>query len=504
MQLLDMMLREMKEYDDVPIRSYTGNACPEHLDALEVATEGGRDLSASRLSGLAGRIIRPIADTDERAAIVNGWGEQKLMFAMKVMVRESRTSQQICLITGYTDHVGASNSLKGVLLDEKMCLYFNSVTRIHRGIIDTPRGQRFSTSILKSNQIISKQSNPDFTLARGAQGSMTMRPEDIFSRNTTNSVFAERARREGSMDLRGGYAMGTMKLSNRLNTSPTRYFERSIKALATADSGDGLIDEMQHERDTTKIFKDARGQVREDAITADPVFEELSQDTNIMHDGFITLGELMMMNEDFDFDSIPVYFHEKGTKKNIRGEYTPWTGMDNETVATTMLVNALPMYLINHQLASIHFTATNMNTMGEMVVLADSAFPIEEGPNLRDIVPQFCQRLEREILLDILPYDDCPIDIEVDATTSGETYVKISLDGGQYEEFVFPTFLDSVVPPVITERQDNMDNMAATISSIAESLGHSLNHDDDDDNNRPSRIITDLPGRTGSGRKRSY
>jgi hypothetical protein len=502
MQILELIFREMKEYDDQMIRPYSGNASPGNLHDLEIATDHGRDFSPSALSGLAGRIIRPIAETSHRAAIASGWGEVRMMFAMKVLVRETRTSQQIHEISGYTDHMGATNTLRGVKMDERMCMYFNSVTRIHRSMTDTPRGSRWLTNINKSNQIISKQSNPDFTLARGSQGTMTMRPEDLMSRNTTNEIFAKRARAEGSMDLRGGYAMGTMKLSNRLNTSSTRFMSRSMSAIATADAGDGHIDAYQHDRDITKIFKDARGQVREDGITTDPIFEELSADTNILHDGFITYGELVEMNKDFDWESVPVYFTEKGQRKSVRGDYRPWNGMENEDIAATMLVNALPMYLINHQLAAVSFTARNFDSLGEMVAVADNAVPIMEGPNLREVLPVFVQRLESEILLDMLPWEGCQLDLQVETAIAGETYVKISLDGGNYEEYVFPTFCDSVVSPVVTESQEHMDDMASTVHQIAESLGSSLNYDDDTDKRSSSRIITD--SRAPSSPRRSY
>ena len=477
MHILEIIFREMKEYDDQLIRSYSGNASPSNLHDLEIATDHGRDFSASALAGLAGRIIRPMADVDQRAAIAGGWGQTRLMFAMKVLVRDSSTSQQIHEISGYTDYLGAVNTLRGVKLDNNMGLYFNSVTRIHRSVTNTPRGNRWTTNINKSNQVISRQSNPDFTMARGAQGTLTMRPEDLMSRCTTTDVFARRAAAEGSVDMRGGYANGKMKLSSRLNTSATRFMSRSLSALATAEAGDGRIDELQHDHDPIRVYRDARGQVREDGITTDPVFEELASDTNILNDGFITYGELVDMNLDFDWANVPVYFAEAGLRKSVRGDYRPWNGGDIEDIATTMLVNSLPMYLINHQLAAVSFTASNRDTLGDMIAAADNATPIMEGPNLRDVVPVFIRRLESEILLDILPWPDCPLDLEVNTAIAGETYVRISLDGGNWEEYVFPTFCDSVVSPVVTECMDHMDNMAGTIRQIGDSLGRQRDYD---------------------------
>lgn len=471
MQLESMLFREMKEYDNQMLRTYRGNASPTNLRDLELATEGGRSVSASAMSGLAGRIIRPEADTDRVAAIVGGWGEQKLMFAMRVVIRQTNSSVQYLEISGFTDHMGATESVRGVHLDERMTLHFTSVTRVNRSQADTSRGTRWITSILKSNDVLSAQTNMDFTRAQGAQGTITVRPEDIFTKKTTAGPFAKRVEREGGVDGRPGFPTGAMKLSNRLNGSPSRYLARSMHALTTADNGDNIIDNYGIDRDTTKIFKDARGQVREEIIVTDPFFEELSRDTNVLQDGFITLGELMQMNPDFDFDTVPVYFTGKGQRKSLRGDYTPWNGSDNETVAATILVNALPMYMVNHQIASLSFTATNQGTMGDMVVLPDNVFAMAEGPEISEITGLFCQRIASEILLDMLPYNDCMLDLEVDTSTAGETYIKISLDGGAYEEYVFPTFAQSVVSPVLSEDRSYMDGMASTITQIVESIG---------------------------------
>lgn len=489
MQIQQFIFREMKEYDDQMLRPFAGNASASNLRDLEESTDGGRDLSVSRLAGIAGKIIRPSTEVHGKAAIVNGWGEQRMMFAMTVLVRDTDRSQIIHEITGYTGYMGATNSLRGVIIDEKMPLYFNSVTRIGRNLTNTTRGKSWLTNIARSNQIISQQVNPDFTMAKGRSGTLTMRPEDIFGRNSTNPVFAERVKRAGGTDMRGSFTDIPMKLSNRLNTSSTRWMHRSLEALVGSSGEHSLNDPYGIEESPEKVYKEARGRVREDAVTTDPVMEEIAQDSNVLYDGFVTYGELMQMDPDFNWDDIPVYFHDKAMRRSLRGDFRPWDGTDNETVAASMLMSALPMYLINFQLAAIDFTATNINTMGDMVVVTSNASAIMEGPNLRDIVPIFANRLESEILKDILPWPTCSIDLDVSTSVAGETYVKINLDEKGWEEFVFPVFCDSAISPILTESQDYIDGMASTIADIGSSLGSSHFHSDND---RPrSRIITE-------------
>lgn len=490
MQIQSLLFREMKEYDDQYIRPFYGDASPRLLNALDDATEGGSDFSPSRLAGVAGHILRPSANTSLRAAITGGWGQQRMMFVMLCNIRTTKTAQVLHEITGYTDHVGIHSGLRGIDIDPHMTLHFTSVTRIGRTYANTPTGNGWLTSINKSNLIIGKQSNPDFTRARGGQGTLTARPEDLFTRNGTNSIFAEQVKRAGGSDMRGGFANHGMKFSNILNNGSTRFMNRSLTALFAADRGDSLDDPYGQDRDLGKIWKEARGKVREDAITSDPIMEELSQDTNILHDNFITYGELMQMDPEFAWDDVPVYLVEKGMRKSVRGDYRPWNGNDNVDIAAKMLVDALPMYLISHQMAHVAFSASNISTLGEIIAVATNASPMMEGPNLREVVPTLMARLEAEILRDILPWPDCSLELEVDTSIAGETYIKISLDRQDFEEFVFPVFSQALVAPVVVENTEFMDNLSLTLSQIGDSLGSQYNNDDSD---RP-RIITE-PGR---------
>ena len=44
---------------------------------------------------------------------------------------------------------------------------------------------------------------------------------------------------------------------------------------------------------------------------------------------------------------------------------------------------------------------------------------------------------------------------------------------------MFPTFADSMMPPILTEDPLDMDSMAQTISGIADRIGNSRRYDDD-------------------------
>lgn len=502
MQIQSLLFREMKEYDDQYIRPFYGDASPRLLESLDKATEGGTDFSPSRLAGIAGHILRPAADASLRAAITNGWGEQRLMFIMVCMVRETRNSQVLHEITGYTNYMGIHKGLRGIEIDSRMTLHFTSVTRIGRHYSDTPRGAGWLTSINKSNQIIGKQTNPDFTLAKGGQGTLTARPEDLFTRNSTNQIFADRVKAAGGLDMRSGFGQQGMKFSNMFNNGSSRFMSRSLSALFSSERHDTMDDPYGMERDVAKVWKDARGQVREDAISADPVMEELSRDTNILHDNFVTYDELMQMDPNFAWDDVPVYFAEKGMRKSVRGDYRPWNGNENVDIAAKMLVDALPMYLISHQIGTFEFSASNINTLGDIVVVATNAHPMLDGPDLREVIPTLARRLEVEILRDILPWPDCALELEISTAIAGETYIKIALDRGNFEEFVFPVFCGSLVSPVVIENVESMDNLTTTLSQIGSDLGR-RNYD-----SSSSRIITE-PGRLdfssrSSGKSRSF
>lgn len=491
MQLVDIVFRERSGYRDLQLRPWASDATSELITQLDHDTRGGTDLSPAALSRVAGRIIRPQANAHTAARIANGWGEKRFMFIMTVMVRDSKTARSMLEITGHTDFVGATNSLRGVKMAEDMAMYFNSVTEINQSYMDSPTGASWRTQIAGSNHLIAPQTLPDFSRDRLSPGTMTMRPEDVFQsspKDVLSTAFSRRAESGQFMDMRNSFTQPGLRMSNRWNDSSTRYFHRSLKALTTANEGEVFGDGNGLERDTSQIMRDARSQVRERSFTSLAPFADLARDTNILEQGFITYGELVAMNPDFPWDDVKVFFERPETARDFSRDSTDWGGRDNTTLAAIQVARALPTYMAFHHLAHVQFEANNYAHMGEPVIMIPECLPILGKTINQQALMAFEQRLITELFVDMLPWENCMFDLRVNASLASDVVINIQLEGEDPAEFAFPVFCDSLVAPVVVDDRKCIERMGETLVGIVDSLGSN------ERDSGVSNIITDSSG----------
>ena len=473
MQLIDLVFRERSGYKDMQLRPYYADATPDLIGQLNSDTRGGEDLTPAALSGVAGRIIRPAAHHQGSALIANGWGEKRFMFMMTVLIRKTISAISTLEISGYTDYVGAISGLRGVTMDDDMRLYFNSVTELNQSFLDTPTRYGWQTSIAGSNHIIAPQTMPDFSRDRLSAGTLVMRPEDVFHNNPSNVVanaFHKRAEKENFLDLRHGFASRGLRMSNRLNDSSTRYLHRSIKALATANEGEMFGDSSPLSRDVGQILKDARYQVREKSISNIKPIAEMARETNILEQGFISYGELVAMNSEFNWDDVKVFFERPETARDFT-DRTGWDGRDNTTIAAIQIARALPTFMAFHHIAYVEFTADNMSALGESVIMIPQCLPMIGKQVTERSLMAFEERMITELFHDMLPYPDCQFDLEVRAGLANDIEIRLTLEGETTGDFNFPVFCDSLVAPVISDDQDTITAMSSGLIDIVENLG---------------------------------
>lgn len=487
MELIDIVFRERSGYNDMQLRPFYADATTDLIRQLDQDTDGGTDLTPAALSRTAGRIIRPSSNVHSDALIANGWAEKRFMFIMTVLVRESRGARSTIEITGHTDHADAANTLRGVRLPDDMCLYFNSVTEVNQAYMDTPSSRGWCTQIAGSHHLIAPQTRPNFTRDRLSPGTMTMRPEDVFRNNPKHILqnsFSRLVEKESDFrDLRNSFTGDSLRLSNRWNDSSTRYLHRSIKALAVANEGEQYGSGLTLERDPGEILKDARKMVRERTLSQMPVFMDITRDTNILSQGFITYGELCAMNPDFPWEDVKVIFERPETARNFAETTSRWDGRDNTTIAAIQIARALPTYMAFHHIAFIDFEANNMAYAGQPVVLIPEVLPMLGKAINQNALQAFEQRLITELFVDMLPWENCMFDIHVKAALSGDVIISIKLEGEDPGEFVFPVFCDSLVAPVVVDDNDCIDRMGKTLTNIVDSIGGQ--------NELSSEIITD-------------
>lgn len=481
MELNKIQFRERPGYRELHLRPFNSNATREDVEILNEVTHGGERLEPSILSSVSGRIIKPSATTCGAVNIANGWNERRLMFAMEVILRRTRTAATLLEISGHTDYVGAiDRGTRDVALDREMRLYFNSITEIRHNYIDTPRASGWTSAVGQCVHVISPHVRPDFSVDRSTQGTMTMRPEDIFHsdpRDVLQKSFERQVQREGNyMDMRHSVGSQGLVLSDRRNDTTTHFLHRSLRALNTAHQQG--VERGGIEFDNSAVLRDARGQLRERTFVGFAPMADLARDSNIMSQGFVTLGELMDMNPDFDWNGVEVAFLPPELRHDYSGSTSDWRGRDHTTIAASHIARALPTYMNYHQIGLYRSQINNMGFGGEVSFLTDSCRALNIHDEIdRSRLDAFEQRLRTELFEEMLPWEGCMFDLSISAELGRDVFISLSLDGEPMAEFAFPLFADSMVAPVVVTDHNLITSMGSTISGIVDMFGDRLARD---------------------------
>lgn len=483
MNLISIVFRERPGYRRQYVRPYVADATGDLVDELARSTRDLTEIGPGDVSGVAGRIIRPrsrVSDADA-VDIAGGWEEPRLMFIMTVETRSSTAQREIVEISGCTDYVGVSEGIRGVHLDPKMCLYFNSINTIQTSLIETPtRGRSWISRTSGSHNLLSRYTFPDFS-RRNQADMMTQRPVDIFqapvrdvvARATNRHISDNTEYRDARFSLAAGERV---RPSERLNDSPCRFLSRSLSKLREAYNTTLATDEYS-DVDPSRVLAGARASVRERSLMSFLPIHSISSETNYLENGFIHLSELMDLNPDFDWDGVKVFRIPPAARgSSVFSDSSDWNGGDNTSISAVQLVRALPAYMTHHNIASCTFEADNQEFGGEITVLTSECTPTMGRSMDRSTLAAFEKRLIEEVLPDILPWDGCPFNLRVDANSSSDIVVEIQVANETPGRFVFPVFCANMVAPVLTTSYDDIMGMGSTLSTIVEMAGDSVDN----------------------------
>lgn len=468
MKVKRILFRESGEYNDMAIRPYIANFDSQRVNEFSHATEHGKLLLPKNLAGLSIGMLQPAAESQGVAPIAEGWGQKRFMFMMEVEIHNTDRQVNSMVISGYTDHVGASNLMGSkVNLDENMRLYFNSKFHVRQILEYGSRGNQWGGRVSDSFQIVTRSKMGDLA-ASGSNGTMTMRPEDVIMRGNTSEDFRAFAGEKGYNDTRGGFDRSAMKLSRRNNTQSASYLSLTLSALRDSVEDDYLED------NPAARLNGARAQVKEHSIYNDKVFEEMKKDSSVMEDGYITWGDLCHMNPYID-EIADVWFSDKRHQSHRRGDSENWGGSDNETLAATIIVNAIPAYLAEAMYTEVDFTITNDTIGSEVVTQVSKLTPYLPGTDVDVNYNHLMSKIEFELFPEVLFNQQMSLSIRVQASLYGETRITIQYDSDQPAEFVYPTFCDAVASPIITNNMEFVDNLSHDVIELDRLLRETAN-----------------------------
>ena len=494
MQILKLMLFASKPLNDLYKRPYNTIVTQEGINALDQATKGGTEFSQTAITKTAGHFIQMSAQTEGIAPIVNGWGTPRFRFLMEVIENHGGLGQNKAYYVGHTDYMEGATIDRGgnVLIDNNLQFYINAVHRFRiNGLYNGNQLMGEQMSGNGFNQILYNRDDNqpiDFqSIQQGNVGDYKIRPVDVFrSRNTLNQL-SQYGLLNGITDSNTLDATGTLltgsQLSSRRNTVPGTYMFDIMKgyreASATVQSYGG--DESDAVREAISIYGDGYAY-------QDPLFTELRDVVdNIQWRGVFNWGQL---NRVFPYVNDICTVCDPSQLSNMRNQFGQqsgiaefgnvwdntntayWVGANMETVAASLLANAIPTILLENLASEIRFTMTNMTVDGQIQHATTTFVPLTNMVDTRIMLDRVLSRIQTELVPMVSQYGAIPFTITVDSSIYGDTMVNISLNGQPAVPYVMPTFADNAASPILTSSVDRFNHISNDLYRVASYIGN--------------------------------
>lgn len=471
MTLVNMLVREVSGYNPMYSRPYEAHVTGHDLNALgqRIAEHGTGQISGTLLAGLSRNIMNPSATHSGEIAIPNGWGERRLLFVLEVLCEFTIGSAITYYFQGYTTYSGLSY---GDAVDPQMEFIINSFIGVTRTNQLTPFGFQTVETIVESSQALAEITSTPYQ----PHQHFMMRPVDVV--NGMQAAYLQ----SGYEGMGGqGYTLDNRivlkreaERANRASNIPTNFMAKVIDGYCV---GRDLSNFGMGEGD---ILNRARDQLVEAKLSDNPFIRYISDNKAMGLTNRFTEPELQRLQPGFWASNL-VQIIRQGTTLAAPSTIQPgatsyWHGATQNTVAATVLSNAVPALMMEMMINEIHFTATNYDITNQNAVNIIGA-KSKVNADMTKYYELFKRRFAREIMYDLTYGNQVPYMVSISADVFGDTLIKIRFDQEPEEDFMTPSFCDNLLTPLIASTYDQYSNLVSTfdgiVNTVAEAMGSS-------------------------------
>ena len=485
MQIVKLMLFATQPFNPIYRRAYKTHVTADAMNTLDQVTQGGRNLTKHAISQVASQFVSPSAEAESEAQIVGGWAHPRYRFVMEAIEGGPGTpmgSNEVhAYYIGHTDYSEGATILKGggtVLIDPKLNFYVDSVHRL--------RAQNFVQNGVQQNRWFADSASQILygtstlnDIQRGAPGEYRMRPVDVFrSQETLNQMHlgGYLGSEIKTIDTTGAMIFGG-EFSSRANNSPGSYlydvldnYQQAINRAETYGS------------DENQVIREATSACRDKELYQDP-FITMMRDNAVMtiqSNGQFSFEQLCRVAPHVDEVTVVFNPHDVAAFRqqqalnnpfasNVWGAHNTaaWHGSNIETVAATLLANAVPTIMLESLGASIRFNMTNMTADGQIQRGLETFTPLTNMVDSVMMANRILDRIQIELIPKVSQNNGWAFALTVDSSVTGETMIHISLNGQEAMTYVMPTFADNAASPVLTQNVQNYQNVTNDIYSVA-------------------------------------
>jgi len=464
----EFLLFEAPGYNDIVRRGYEINLRNDDINKLEDLVKrkehlGLAKIRPSDLTRIKPDALLPSLVPDSKVDIPGGWRNKRHKVLLRIQHKGIGNTVIETVIQGYTD---IPVSVRSGTINPETRIYLNSIIEISKSL--DPTTGRLISNIMGHFEVLHDPIGNTMTIRNQLTGSVRRgnyntgivlaRPEDVLT-----TILSNRMVNSDSMRSYSETTLAIPTTADKKFSNPIKYMSETLSSLVesktTMDSFGG---------DVSDILDNATNRVASPELVDIEVMKEFAKMNDYTILPYITVRQIEMLDrrasaQVISLDKAISMAPSDPRLSKEKGEY-----LDIPTVEAQLaqlLAEALTGYMADFLLERATLYMTNIPEHGVgrpepfVSILPPEAssalihhtlpIPLVEGLDAYKQFNKMATVIESELMPVITSNNERIVEIRVDSTLFGDTFIEISVDGKEFVPFRIPQFASSLFSGMI-------------------------------------------------------
>ena len=470
------MIQRTGTYQQQWRRPYLMDASKESLiQQLENAVATSYKINPQLTVDRDSQLIVPASKPEAAVGIINGWDTPRLKFYLEIALTTQIGRQQLIRVQGYTEY--DDRSMNGQL-DNSMRFFINQICQQELGFASGDVGGAFGGPATRVQTTAWNHVLHDPTLAqRGGitarEMNYSMAPDRIFQ-NMGNIELNRASAWDDDLLIDTTSMVSNQSIhAPRIYELPGEYASTVVNtfiAQKTIDPDERYVTNMD------EFYNNCKHHVLSQQPKKDYFSEWLENNRGGMFafssgsDNSFTLDDLLK------FDHTATHPDKFKQINDGFGDYSSsmdsanMGGADFENVFAVQIVTGLMGLMATYGLVRVVLDSNNVASVNGKPITTPHS--IQNGLQLPCAAEAngLLTRFDSEVIYAATQCYNVKYVFTINCDFSNEAIIELNIEGRGLTRFVFPTFCDSLITPVMTNNKGNFDNITGNFSELGERL----------------------------------
>lgn len=416
-------------------------------------------LTASHLAEASNQFMQPSATPESMIVIPNGWGTERIRFLLAITTTDHMGNVNNEHVVGYTDYSGVSNNLN---IDPDMIFHINAISITQTTMVRTPMGNQYSNRLIDTSHILS---DTNYSNAFNPNQMFNLAPENVFNRMNVLDMTA--GLNEYDSD---SFLVDTTGILNQTAVKSKR--SNNIIPVYAATMFNSYTNALQnHQYDVNSARSEASGLARSDPARNDTFMNWLQKNGSMQRNNMFRYRDLENFCNNVRNVTIVVPTDVYNDTRHRVGSTSDWHGSDINTVFATSISQSVPSYMLDYSINKIRLFSTNMDFTGRINTTFSDVKSFSDGPDMPHRLEAFKAKLESELIRGLTYNGQISYQLELTVDLLGETFIRLSVNGSAFIDYVCPSFADGLMSPVVTNNKNVLDTLVNDFDMIFDGIG---------------------------------